>query len=77
MVQRDIFTEIKALAAEYRALTDAYDAELRQAHNAGHGSLELIEHLRNANAMAPQVLDALKRYQAAVAALMASLHINK
>lgn len=65
----DVFAAVKRLAADYRTLADAYDEELAAAHNAGHGTLEALEHLRKANAMAPYLRDVLSRYQSAVAAL--------
>lgn len=65
----DGFARVKRLAAEYRALTAAYDEELLAAHYAGHGTREIIGHLREANAMGPHIRDALKRYRAAVTAL--------
>ena len=67
----DGFAHVKQLAADYRALTDAYDAELAAAHNGGHGTPEVIEHLQKACAMGPQLMDSLKRYQDAVTALEA------
>ena len=64
------FARIKTLAADYRTLADAYDEELMAAHHAGHGTVEAMEHLRKAKAMAPYVLDVLSRYQGAVAAVV-------
>lgn len=73
MSMLDAFALVKRLAADYRTMTDAYDEELRAAHNAGHGTLQGMEHLRKANAMAPYLLDLLTRYQAAVEALAAGI----
>ena len=73
MSMLDAFAHVKRLAADYRTMTDAYDEELLAAHNAGHGTLQGMEHLRKANAMAPYVLDLLTRYQAAVAGLAAAI----
>ena len=61
--------EIRDLSAAYRALTEAYDEELRQAHHAEHGTAAMIRHLRAANDLAPEMMEALRKYQAAVAAL--------
>ena len=65
----DVFVTLKKRAAAYRALTDAYDDALLLAHEAGHGTPAAMEHLRRAIAMAPDVMDALRSYQAGVAAL--------
>src|SRR5690348_13203894 len=54
----DIFAIVKIRAAEYRALTDGYDAELAKAHSWGHGTPEVLEHLRKANEMAEDVMEA-------------------
>lgn len=65
----DAFAHVKTLFADYRTLANAYDEELVAAHNARPRTPEGIAHLRKANAMAPYLLDALSRYQAAVATL--------
>ena len=62
----DTFALVKQCAAEYRALTEAYDAELLKAHNCGHGTAEMDEHLSRAKAIGADVMEALKRYQEAV-----------
>jgi hypothetical protein len=66
----DGFDTVRKLAAEYRALADAYDVLLMEAHNAGHGTLGMTNHLRSANEMAPAIMEALNRYHRAVAALI-------
>lgn len=68
-MQEEVFARLKECAAAYRELADAYDQALLSAHNAGHGTPVAMEHLRKANAIAPDVLNALKHFQAAVAAL--------
>ncbi len=69
--------EIRQLRANYRKLSDAYDEELAAAHNAGHGTPEFLEHLRKAKAMDPSVMDALRRYHAAVTAHAAKVRVSR
>jgi hypothetical protein len=68
-----LFAVVHQRAAAYRALAEAYDGELLSAHNAGHGTLEALQHLRRANALAPGVMSALSDYQSAVTQLARQL----
>ena len=72
-MQDDVFAAVQERAAVYRRLTDAYDQALLLAHDAGHGTRAALEHLRKATAIAPDVMDALRSYQAAVAVLASHL----
>ena len=52
---------VRLTRAEYNDLNNAFDAVLAAAHNLDHGSPEMIETLRKANDLAPDVADALHR----------------
>jgi hypothetical protein len=69
-VAADRFAQVRQLGAQYRALADSYDTLLMKAHNAGHGATAAASYLRAAVGMAPAMVEALKRYQEAVAALV-------
>jgi hypothetical protein len=68
----DPFALAMACRAEYNSIAAAYDSALLDAHNAGHGTAEIIRHLRRANDMGPAMLKALECYQEAVALLAKS-----
>jgi len=62
--------ELWRLAEEARSvyirLNDAYDFLLMKSHECDHGSTEMIAALKKANAIGPEVAQALKRYHDAV-----------
>lgn len=62
--------DVKKRRAEYLAIAADYDTELKMAHAAGDQTAEALVHLRRANEIGPSMLDALKRYQEAVALLV-------
>lgn len=64
-----LFANVKKRRAEYLAIAVAYDEELAAAHNAGDRTAEAVLHLKCARGIGPAMLEALKRYQEAVAAL--------
>jgi len=76
-MDKEAFAQVKRCAAKYRALARAYDEALTQAHSANHGSPEMLEHLRKANSIAPEVREAMERYQEAVADLAALVGRNQ
>lgn len=65
--QERLYAVLQRARLDYQTLTAEYDEELLAAHNAAHGTDEFLEHLKKANAMGPEVRDALQRYQVAVA----------
>lgn len=64
-----LFANVKKRRAEYLAISADYDAELAAAHNAGDRTAVALMHLKRARGIGPAMLQALKRYQEAVAAL--------
>jgi hypothetical protein len=67
----DPFARVWKLARNYRSLSEAYDALLARAHQAGPGTPMAVSYLRQANQLAPDVAEALSNYQEAVAHLVA------
>lgn len=55
--------------SRYLAIADDYDAELAEAHRAGDRAADAMVHFRCVREIGPAMLDALKRYQDAVALL--------
>ena len=70
--ETDPFALAMARRAEYQSIADVYDSALQDAHNAGHGTAEAMEHLKRANDMGPAMSKALEGYQEAVALLVKS-----
>jgi hypothetical protein len=70
--ESDPFALAMACRAEYNSLAEAYDSALQDAHKAGTGTAEAMEHLKRANEMGPAMSKALEHYQEAVALLVKS-----
>jgi len=51
---------------KYQRINDRYDGFLQRAHESKHGSQAVIDALRDANALGPELTHALKEYRDAV-----------
>jgi hypothetical protein len=64
--ERQLRAAMQSAREEYEKLSRDYDAFLAHAHQFDTGSEEMVDGLRKANLVAPQVQDALRKYDESV-----------
>ncbi|HJZ96243.1 MAG TPA: hypothetical protein VKE70_07035 [Candidatus Solibacter sp.] len=67
----DLIISMVSKRAQYVRLTEAYNDVLHKAHQLPHGSHELKAALTAANALGPELDEALARYQEVIRSLRA------
>lgn len=64
--EQELYAAVRMARDEYTTVNAEYDELLSQAHRFQHGSTAMVGALTQANALAPQMQDALSRYFEAV-----------
>jgi phage shock protein A len=67
--EKELRQAVEKNRREYQRLNETYDSLLMHAHQFQHGGPQMIQTLARVNALGPQALAALKKYQEAVEAL--------